>query len=53
MVCTELILTFDVLEHLEDPLYGLLFDNSYMPQAERGLYLNSRYRFSHRLTPSF
>ena len=39
--------------YLEDPLYGLMFYNSFMPQAERGLYLNSRYRFSHRLTPSF
>jgi hypothetical protein len=39
--------------YLEDPLYGMMFDNSFMPQAERGLYLNSRYRFSHRLTPSF
>jgi hypothetical protein len=39
--------------YIEDPIYGLLYDNSYMPQAERGLYLNSRYRFSDRLTPSF
>ena len=39
--------------YLEDPIYGLLYDNSAQPQAERGLYLNSRYRFSHRLTPSF
>lgn len=39
--------------YLRDPLYGMLYDNSFMPQAERGLYLNSRYRFSHRLTPSF
>jgi hypothetical protein len=39
--------------YLADPIYGLLFDNSFMPQAERGLYLNSRYRFSHRLTPAF
>jgi hypothetical protein len=39
--------------YLEDPIYGLLFDNAVQPQAERGLYLNSRYRFSHRLTPSF
>ena len=38
--------------YLEDPIYGLLYYNSFMPQAERGLYLNSRYRFSHRLTPS-
>jgi DNA uptake protein ComE-like DNA-binding protein len=39
--------------YLADPLYGLLYDNQVMPQAERGLYLSSRYRFSHRLTPSF
>jgi len=38
--------------YLEDPLYGLMYYNSFMPQAERGLYLNSRFRFSHRLTPS-
>lgn len=39
--------------YLADPLYGLLYDNSYQPQAERGLYLNSRYRYSHTMTPSF
>ena len=39
--------------YLADTIYGLLYDNSVQPQAERGLYLNSRYRFSHRLTPSF
>jgi len=39
--------------YLADPIYGLLYENSVMPQAERGLYLKSRYRFSHRLTPSF
>jgi hypothetical protein len=38
--------------YLVDPIYGLLYENSFMPQAERGLYLNSRFRFSHRLTPS-
>ncbi|MBD3367591.1 MAG: hypothetical protein GF405_05400 [Candidatus Eisenbacteria bacterium] len=39
--------------YVADPIYSLLHANSFMPQAERGLYLNSRYRFSHRLTPSF
>ncbi|MFH1502065.1 MAG: hypothetical protein ABIG03_03365 [Candidatus Eisenbacteria bacterium] len=39
--------------YLEDPLYGLLFYNSVTPQPERGLYLSSRYRYSHKLTPSF
>ena len=39
--------------YLSDPLYGLLYDNSVTPQAERGLYLNSRYRYSHKMTPSF
>jgi len=38
--------------YLSDPLYGLLYDNSATPQAERGLYFNTRYRFSHRLTPA-
>ncbi len=39
--------------YVADPMYSLLYVNSYAPQAERGLYLSSRYRFSHRLTPSF
>lgn len=39
--------------YLADPLYGLLYDNSATPQAERGLYLESRYRYSDRMTPSF
>ncbi len=39
--------------YLQDPIYGLLYENSVAPQAERGLYVSSRYRFSHRLTPSF
>jgi DNA uptake protein ComE-like DNA-binding protein len=38
--------------YLTDPLYAMLFVNSVTPQAERGLYLSSRYRFSHTLTPS-
>ncbi len=38
--------------YLSDPIYGLLYVNSVTPQAERGLYVNSRYRFSDRLTPS-
>jgi DNA uptake protein ComE-like DNA-binding protein len=39
--------------YLADPIYGLLFDNAVTPQAERGIYLSSRYRYSYRLTPSF
>lgn len=35
---------------LEDPLYGFVFQNSSQPQAERGFYLNSRYRISDPLT---
>ncbi|MBD3347611.1 MAG: hypothetical protein GF400_00245 [Candidatus Eisenbacteria bacterium] len=38
--------------YLADPIYGLLYLNSVTPQPERGLFLESRYRFSHRLTPS-
>ena len=39
--------------YLADPLYGLLYDYSATPQAERGLYLESRYRYTDRMTPSF
>lgn len=31
---------------LEDPLYGMLFTNSAQPQAERGIYVSTRYRFA-------
>jgi DNA uptake protein ComE-like DNA-binding protein len=31
---------------LQDPLYGLLYDNSAQPQAERGFYINTRYRWA-------
>jgi len=39
--------------YLTDPIYGLLYDNSFTPQPERGLYIESRYRYSDRMTPSF
>ncbi|HVP57739.1 MAG TPA: helix-hairpin-helix domain-containing protein [bacterium] len=39
--------------YLTDPLYGLVFDRSETPQAERGLYLSSRYRISESLIPRF
>jgi hypothetical protein len=38
--------------YLEDPLYGLLYDNAVQPQAEEGIYFSSRYRLSDKLTPS-
>jgi len=31
---------------LQDPLYGLVYDNAAQPQAERGFYVNTRYRFA-------
>jgi DNA uptake protein ComE-like DNA-binding protein len=31
---------------LEDPLYGLVYANSSQPQAERGMYFDTRYRVS-------
>lgn len=31
---------------LEDPLYGMTFTNSSQPQAERGFYVNTRYRWA-------
>ncbi len=31
---------------LEDPLYGMLFTNSSQPQAERGFYVSTRYRWA-------
>jgi DNA uptake protein ComE-like DNA-binding protein len=30
---------------LEDPVYGFLFQNAFQPQAERGFYFNTRFRF--------
>ncbi len=39
--------------YLDDPIYGTLYLNGVTPQAERGLYLSSRYRYTDRLTPSF
>ncbi len=38
--------------YLTDPLYSLMSVHSATPQAERGLYLNSRFRVSHKMTPS-
>jgi DNA uptake protein ComE-like DNA-binding protein len=37
--------------YLEDPIYGLLFDNSVVPQPERGIYLSSRYRLTRDIIP--
>jgi DNA uptake protein ComE-like DNA-binding protein len=37
--------------YLTDPLYGLIYDNSVTPQAERGIYMTSRYRISEALIP--
>jgi DNA uptake protein ComE-like DNA-binding protein len=31
---------------LQDPIYGLVYDNAAQPQAERGFYINTRYRFA-------
>ncbi len=31
---------------LEDPLYGMVYQNSAQPQAERGFYINTRYRWA-------
>jgi len=39
--------------YLTDPLYGLVYDKSANPQAERGLYLSSRYRISRDIIPRF
>jgi len=39
--------------YLTDPLYGLIYDNAVNPQAERGLYLSSRYRLTTGLIPRF
>ncbi len=32
--------------YLEDPLYGLAFENAVQPQAERGFYMSTRYRWA-------
>jgi hypothetical protein len=37
--------------YLTDPLYGLIYDNSVAPQAERGIYMSSRYRVTDALIP--
>ena len=37
--------------YLKDPLYGLIFDNAVAPQAERGIYLSSRYRLTTAIIP--
>jgi len=39
--------------YLTDPIYGLLFDNSVTPQAERGIYFSSRYRVTESIIPRF
>jgi hypothetical protein len=39
--------------YLRDPLYGLLYDRSVNPQAERGLYFSSRYRIARDIIPRF
>ncbi len=31
---------------LEDPVYGFAFQNSFQPQAEKGIYFNTRWRLS-------
>ncbi|MFH1311728.1 MAG: helix-hairpin-helix domain-containing protein [Candidatus Eisenbacteria bacterium] len=37
--------------YLTDPLYGLIFDNGVAPQAERGVYLSTRYRLTTSIIP--
>jgi DNA uptake protein ComE-like DNA-binding protein len=39
--------------YLNDPLYGLIYDNSVQPQAERGVYLSSRFRVTQSIIPRF
>ncbi|MBD3232920.1 MAG: hypothetical protein GF315_04275 [candidate division Zixibacteria bacterium] len=36
--------------YLKDPLYGFVFDNSVMPQAEEGIYLEWRYQMMRQFT---
>lgn len=31
---------------LEDPIYGMIYQNTAQPQAEKGFYLNTRYRWA-------
>jgi DNA uptake protein ComE-like DNA-binding protein len=38
--------------YLADPLYGMLADNAVQPQAERGFYINTRYRLTTNVIPS-
>jgi DNA uptake protein ComE-like DNA-binding protein len=38
--------------YLKDPLYGMLAVNSAAPQAERGFYVNTRYRLTTNIIPS-
>ena len=44
---------FEDQYYLTDPLYGLIFDLSANPQAERGVYLSSRLRVSRDIIPRF
>ena len=37
--------------YLTDPLYGLVYDNAVTPQAERGIYMSSRYRLTEKIIP--
>ena len=37
---------FEDYFRLEDPVYGLLYQNAAQPQAERGFYTSARYRFA-------
>jgi DNA uptake protein ComE-like DNA-binding protein len=38
--------------YLTDPMYGMLAVNSTAPQAERGFYINTRYRLTTSIIPS-
>jgi DNA uptake protein ComE-like DNA-binding protein len=37
--------------YLTDPLYGLVYDRSACPQAERGVYVSSRFRIARDIIP--
>ncbi len=37
--------------YLTDPLYGFMFDNAVTPQAERGVFLSSRFRITTAIIP--
>ncbi len=39
--------------YLTDPLYGFMFQNSVTPQAERGVYMSSRFRITTAIIPRF